>query len=123
MITVQNTATFVVNIRGTLSIPPLGRAEVDENLRGVADLIERGTLVPVKGKAAKGGDSGAGTGGEGGDKPISATELKAKLDALGVRYRGNASAQALQALYDEAVAAASTVPGTGGEGQSDDKGE
>lgn len=48
--------------------------------------------------------SSADDGGQGDEKPLTATELKEKLKELDVEFAGNASRDVLQGLYDEAIA-------------------
>lgn len=46
-----------------------------------------------------------------GDTPLTATQLKEELTKRNVEFRGNASRDALQALYDEALAKESNPVG------------
>ena len=45
-------------------------------------------------------------GGTGGDQSLTATQLKEELTKLNVEFKGNASRDYLQGLYDEAIAKA-----------------
>lgn len=58
----------------------------------------------------------ADNGGQGGDKPMTATELKEKLKELDVEFAGNASRDVLQGLYDDALAKKAAEDEKGGNG-------
>ncbi|WP_454691135.1 hypothetical protein [Achromobacter aloeverae] len=119
MINVKNTAAFVVNIGGALSIPPLARADVDENSRGVARLIERGVLQPTapapagkKGfsvptsNADAGSQAGGGAPPSGGvvsEYPTTVAALREALKDLNVPIPAGAAKADMAALYDEAI--------------------
>ncbi len=100
MMKVRNQGTFVVNIGGAKVIAPLSVVDVDENMPGVAKLIERGVHVPASDESLSPAPPVV-------DAPVPETvaDLKAALDGLGVEYPDTARKADLQALYAEATAA------------------
>lgn len=69
--------------------------------------------IANEGRFTRHGQAGSGAGTD-----LTATQLKEELTKLGVEFKGNASRDYLQGLYDEALAKAGSGAGTGGEGSA-----
>jgi hypothetical protein len=96
---VKNTEAFVVNIGGTLVIPPLGKAEVDERHGGIARLLRQGVLTATEADEVDEADDGQ----PGDQGPQTVAKLKQALDDLQIGYPDNARKPELQALYEQAL--------------------